>query len=329
MLDPLVEVLPQVYRLGFVLGGRPVYQYLLVGDRRALLVDTGITDTPREVILPALDRLGVDPTKLQFAVITHCDLDHQGGAHQLKTLLPHVLLSCGDLDRPLVEDPEALLQQRYDAYRAEHDLGYDPPTLDWIRRVAGRSQPMDLTWTTGETVRLGDDWVVRLLQMPGHSLGHLVVHDLKHHAAYTGDAVHHLGYRTVEGQMAMPPTYLEVESYLHTVRHLASLGLHALLGAHWPVAQGAGVQAFLDETRRYVELADRGVRGVIQSAAQGVTLREIVATLNQQLGDWPEAAGIDLVFSLAGHVRHLERLGLVAADRSTRPVRFRWVGPTG
>ncbi len=145
----ILEVLPNIYRMGFVLNGRPVYQYLLVGERHALLVDTGVATTPQEVILPAFKHLGLSRERAGFAVITHCDLDHQGGAYQLKAALPHVLLTCGDLDRRLVENPQVLLRERYDAYQKDHGLIYDDANRQWILEQAGQAQPMDVTWTNG------------------------------------------------------------------------------------------------------------------------------------------------------------------------------------
>ena len=53
-----VEVAPGITRIESVLGPRPFSQYLL-SDDRSLLVDTGVKETPAEVILPALD--GCEP----------------------------------------------------------------------------------------------------------------------------------------------------------------------------------------------------------------------------------------------------------------------------
>lgn len=325
MPEPIQEILPRVYRCGFVLNGRPVYQYLLVGEEHTLLVDTGVATTPQQVILPALKHLGIPGERVRFAVVTHCDLDHQGGARHLKTALPATLLTCGELDRRLVEDPQVLFQERYNAYAAEHGIACDENMRRWMLEQAGEPQALDMTWTNGESIRLDDSWRVSILQVPGHSFGHLSVYDPKNKAIFCGDAVQHLGYRDVQGNMAMPPTYLEVESYLHTVRQMELLELEALAGAHWPLAQGKNVKEFLTETRRYVEMADRATRSAIHNAPHGITLRELMEVLNPQLGDWSRAAGVDLVYSLAGHVRALCDLGLIRVDRSSTPLRYTWV----
>lgn len=327
MPDNIQEIVPQVYRISSVFGGRPLHQYLLRGETHTLLVDTGAATTAEEVILPALDELGISREQVHFAVITHCDVDHQGGAHTVKQALPNLILGCGEPDRRQVEDPDVLMEERYNAYRDEHGVGPDEAAQQFMREMVGQPQPMDLSWTNGERIRLSDDWTVQLLQMPGHSAGHLIVYDPQQRAAYTTDAVHYNCYRTVDGEVAMPPTYLDVSSYLQTIRAIGLLDLEVMAGGHWPVVRGEEVREFLAVSRDYVEMTGRAVRAELrESALAGMTLRELIDALNQQLGDWPVEAGSDLMFSLAGHLRLLEQIGLIEADRSIRPVRFQWVG---
>ena len=61
------EVAPGITRIESILGPRPFSQYLL-REERSLLVDTGVKETPEEIILPALDGLQPD-----FVVISHAE----------------------------------------------------------------------------------------------------------------------------------------------------------------------------------------------------------------------------------------------------------------
>ena len=47
-----MEVAPGIHRIEGDLGERYVCQYLLVGEERTLLVDTGLRDMPHTVIEP-------------------------------------------------------------------------------------------------------------------------------------------------------------------------------------------------------------------------------------------------------------------------------------
>lgn len=318
----LSEIAENVYRLESVFGGRPLYQYLLLGDR-PVLVDTGVSTTPGEVILPAMRRLGLAPEQVALVVVTHCDYDHQGGNSAIKAACPHALLTCGRLDQPLVADPATLFARRYDAYRAEHSIGYDDATKASIFEHAGVAQPLDATWTGGETFTVADGWEIELLHVPGHSHGHLTLLDRRNRAAYTGDAVHWSYYPGAEdGQPRLPPTYLYVDTYLSTIRALELLDTATLAGAHWPLQQGADVAAFLAESRRFVEQAEAEILHELERVSAALTLREIIERVGPRLGGWPAEVNIELVYAFAGHMERLVGFGRVAKETGARPVRY-------
>ena len=53
----LDEVAPGIHRIESDIGQRFVAQYLLVGEERTVLVDTGLATTPDDALLPALDAM--------------------------------------------------------------------------------------------------------------------------------------------------------------------------------------------------------------------------------------------------------------------------------
>ena len=163
-----MELYPNVYRIESLYGGRNLFQYLFVGDN-IILVDTGTAETPEKVIFPFFDKLKIKPQQLTLAVTTHADLDHQGGNDALKQASSQTMLSCGEADRELVEDPGTLYAQRYNFLQDEHKVGFDPiPSPE-----AGKRRRMDLCFTGGERIHLEEDWWLEVLHVPGHSRGHL------------------------------------------------------------------------------------------------------------------------------------------------------------
>ena len=54
-------------------------QYLLIGEERAVLVDTGLAGTPEAVIVPYLERVGLSVDDVDEVIISHADVDHCGG----------------------------------------------------------------------------------------------------------------------------------------------------------------------------------------------------------------------------------------------------------
>lgn len=73
-----MELHKNVYQIQSLFGERNLFQYLFLGNKN-VIVDSGISSTPENVIFPYLDRLKLTPDSLNLVVTTHPDLDHQGG----------------------------------------------------------------------------------------------------------------------------------------------------------------------------------------------------------------------------------------------------------
>ena len=86
----MTEIAPGIHRIESILGPRPFSQYLLRGER-TLLVDTGVKETPGEVLLPFLDRAGIDPAELDLVLISHADVDHFGGNEAMRAVSPRAV----------------------------------------------------------------------------------------------------------------------------------------------------------------------------------------------------------------------------------------------
>jgi glyoxylase-like metal-dependent hydrolase (beta-lactamase superfamily II) len=123
-----VELVPGVHRIEAEVGGRPLYLFAFLGQRR-LLLDAGCASTIDQFIVPFLEAQGLGLGDLDVLVVTHSDLDHQGGAHLLKRANPSLWVTCGVLDIPLISDPEALIARRYRAYDELHGIAPDDEAL--------------------------------------------------------------------------------------------------------------------------------------------------------------------------------------------------------
>ena len=76
----VMEIAPGIHRIKCLFGvKRMVYVHLLVGEDAAMLVDTGCAHNPQQEILPYMRSIGFDPARLTYIVISHSDIDHQGG----------------------------------------------------------------------------------------------------------------------------------------------------------------------------------------------------------------------------------------------------------
>ncbi len=306
-----------VYLLEGEIGGRPLQLTYLKGKDAALLMDTGCAHDPSKFIASQISQAGSKVSELTWILNTHPDLDHIGGNHEMKQLAPHAMLACGDLDRIACQGFEQLMRHRYDVYRAEHGIFYEGATLDWLRAEAGEPAAIDVTFRGGEHMRLGPDWEVELLSVPGHAKGHLAIYDPAHQALYGGDAIHGAGYRGLDGKMKLCPTYVDVDDYLGTIRLIEHLPLNTYVGCHWPVKRHAEVAAFCRES---VEFVDRADRLVLEHLATPQSLREICTVVGPRLGDWPRATDLELVFPLHGHLSRFVQTGqVIARPRKSEP----------
>jgi len=315
-----MELYDRVHQIRSLFGGRNLFQYLFVGQN-IVLVDTGIAATPEKVIFPYMERLELSPDKLTLAVTTHSDLDHQGGNHAIKAASPRTLLSCGEADRELVEDPGRLFDVRYNFLRAEHGVGLSPdPHPD-----AGQLRKMDVTFSGGEKIRLADDWALEVLHVPGHSRGHLGLYDHKNKTAFVGDAIHGRGCPKAEGGMAIPVTYYYVDTYLSTLRYIEGLEIKTLYSGHWPTMTGEEIADFINESRRTVEMFDRAILSSLGNHAPGLNMKELIDVVSNAVGDWPRDTWALAMFPVKGHMDRLEELNKVRAVRGSRPVKWELV----
>jgi glyoxylase-like metal-dependent hydrolase (beta-lactamase superfamily II) len=319
---PFVEEIGDgTWRLQSELNGRNVYQYLVASaDRRELaLIDTGTSETPRDVVLPALRRLGLSPEHMRLVVVTHPDVDHQGGLAAMRDLCPEAVLACGFYDRAMVGRPEQLLEDRYQPYLTEHALGYGDADVGWIRAYYGAPVEIAATFSGGELVPVGER-VLEVHHAPGHSAGHLMLFERGSGLLFTSDAIHVDGCPGVDGGRAMCPTYEEVDPYLDTIEKVRELAPAEMHSGHWPARSGAELTAFLDDSREFVELVDRIL---LSRLAEPATMVELCDEVQREAGPWASPAQL-LMFCVHGHLRRLQRHGVVRAlDPTSAPRTFR------
>jgi glyoxylase-like metal-dependent hydrolase (beta-lactamase superfamily II) len=304
-----MEVAPGIHRIESVLGPRPFSQYLL-RDERSLLVDTGVKETPAEVILPFLDGHAPD-----LVLNSHADVDHYGGNAAIKDAAPDALFLAHALDVPWIESAERIMRERYGWY-AEHDLAYEPDVFQWLRDAIGPDTPIDIHLRGGERIRLGPTLTVEVLHLPGHSPGHVGLWDPSSRTAIVIDAVLARGLLDTEGNVIHPPPYFDVDGYVEATRLLQELRPARLLTAHYEVLEGEDVDRFLADTLAFVEDAQGIVEAELE-AAGSLSLPEMLDRADPILGPFTSMPN-ELAGSLRAHLQVLVRQGRAMEDASGR-----------
>jgi glyoxylase-like metal-dependent hydrolase (beta-lactamase superfamily II) len=293
-----MEVVPGIHRIEGDLGERYVCQYLLVGDERTLLVDTGLRDMPAEVIAPYLATLDRSLGDIDDVLISHADVDHCGGNRALRAAAPRARLHCGEADRAWIESNEAMMAGNYRWYES---YGFGPAAEDiaFLERELGGDAPIDLGLRGGETLRLGPSRRVEVLALPGHTPGHLGLWDPQTQTAIVIDAVLGDGIYDRAGNRLIPPRYYSAADYEATIRRLRALDPECLLTAHYPVMERDAAREFLDRSLAFVHAMRDAVR-----AARTTELWPLTQEVDAAVGPFPSFTH-ELAASVRAHLAEL------------------------
>ena len=320
-----MEILPNIHRIQAPLGDRFVCIFAVVGSEATLVVDTGLKETPQAHIEPYFKENNLDLNKVRYVGISHADFDHNGGNGEFKAMAPNALFFCHRLDQKMIEDINAMISDRYNAWEAEHGFASDAATDDWVRGNTS-DIPMDFVVTGGERLHLGDDQWIDVLHTAGHSLGHISIVDPKSRTAIIADAALQNSVRTAEGKPAFPPTYRYLDTYQATIQRLQSMQIETLLTSHYPAYQGDDVAEFLGESLAYTHRVDAALEASLTDAGKPLTLKEIIADIHKGIGDWPEGAEMFLNFPLTGHLEQMELARKIRLGKRDGIVTYEWAG---
>jgi glyoxylase-like metal-dependent hydrolase (beta-lactamase superfamily II) len=173
-----------------------VKSFLVSGDRRLILVDTGFSDADADIIMDAIEDMERKHEDLKLCVLTHRHGDHTGGLKKLKKTLKFEVMA-HELDMPAIQI----------------STGYDVEHV-----VRG-----------GE--RLPDCGGINVLHTPGHTAGHISLHLPRIKTLIAGDAIVSAGEHLV-----VSPAYLssDPEAANQSVKRLIemNLDLERLLVGH-------------------------------------------------------------------------------------------------
>lgn len=174
---------------------RSINVYVLeLADGTIGLVDTGWdSDESWQTLVSGLASLGRSVTEISVIAVTHAHPDHLGLAKRVHDLTgARVFLHEEEHARlaPNASGPRTYVAAAREAFPR---WGIDPDQIEeWIGARAG---VLARSWDV-ETVPVGDGqlldfpgWRLRVVWTPGHSPGHMCLHEEGHRLLFTGDHV--------------------------------------------------------------------------------------------------------------------------------------------
>ncbi|MGD9495805.1 MAG: MBL fold metallo-hydrolase [Armatimonadota bacterium] len=255
---------------------RFVYAYLICGGR-ICLIDAGVAAS-REAIFGYLSAIGREPAEISHLVLTHAHPDHIGAAAAIRAETGCTVTAHRDAI-PWIEDTQRQFRER---------------PVPSFHEIVGGPTPVDAGVEDGDTVELGADGALSVIETPGHSRGHIALHSAQDRALFCGDTV------PVPGQM---PVYEDVALLVRSLERLLGVVPVEVLLSSW------------DEPRR-----GEAARGAVGAGLAAVReLHALVMRVSEQSGSedpirvaagvvhalgLPEAAlNAVVVASIAAHLR--------------------------
>ncbi|ELY46847.1 MBL fold metallo-hydrolase [Natronorubrum tibetense] len=209
----------------------------ILDDERPAVVETGL-GTNHELILEALDELGIEREDLEVIAVTHIHLDHAGGAGFLAEACPNADVYVPAAGAGLLIDPERLVAGTKAAVGEQWEYYVEPRPLDEERVVEIED---------GDVVDLGDH-ELHVHATPGHAFHQVVFEDPANDAVFTGDAAGIWVPSTEEIRETSPPSDFHLEQCLEDCETLKSIDPDVLCYTHFgPREVGDDVDRALEE----------------------------------------------------------------------------------
>jgi glyoxylase-like metal-dependent hydrolase (beta-lactamase superfamily II) len=263
--------------------------YAIEGDPFTL-IDTGVrTRDSWAALSGALEALGRGVEDVGRVILTHYHGDHLGQVQSLRDAGAELVLWAHEAEAPMIEGFSPERNERIEDTRALfREYGVPEELLEEqevrLRRHLRDAPPLCEAAAVDQLVHHGDaipfkDFELEVIHAPGHTAGHLLLHEPRSGALVTGDhlmgsAVPYTDNYYVEGgpdpadPLRRRPRFKGLPRYLESLRRLRRQSFSTILPAHGGVLHRSD-RAIEDAILFYEVRIQRIERGLRTLAAMG------------------------------------------------------------
>jgi hydroxyacylglutathione hydrolase len=205
-----MELSPGIHRIEGVSGAN---SFLVVSDQGAAVIDTGMPGNERKIVEYA-KKLGIEPGKLSYIILTHPDIDHSGSAAKLKGLTG-AKVAIHEADAPRLSGEKKLKEVKGAMGVVFGALGpfvrFTPVKPDVVLKDSDRLLDLLVVYT------------------PGHTEGSISLYRDKV-AIFVGDALK----TDSSGRPGLPPgpMTVDMDQAKESMRRISALSYSLLLPGH-------------------------------------------------------------------------------------------------
>lgn len=165
---------------GFDLGVPSRTGTYVINEAALTLVETGPSlSVPH--ILTGLKELNLDPTDIQYIIVTHIHLDHAGGAGLLLEECPHAKVVVHPKGARHLVDPAKLILGAKAVYGDEFERLFEP--------ILPIPEAKLIIKQDGDTLKLSDECQLTFYHTRGHADHHFSIYDPVSNGIFTGDTI--------------------------------------------------------------------------------------------------------------------------------------------
>ena len=302
------KICDDLWRLDIPLPGSPLKNlnsYLIKGEERSLLIDTGFHWEPcLKALEEELDYLNIDRDKMDV-FLTHLHSDHAGLAAEMKRTGNRIYIS--SVDGPgIVPAGDPRWESWYDRFLIE---GFTGEEIDEVRGFAPSQNGAAEKLCEMKTVEDGDILEVgkhklKCIYTPGHTPGHMCLYEPDEQWLFSGD---HILFHITPNICRWPIRKDSLGDYLESLRKVRDLKVKVLLPAHRE--ETGNLTERVDEL---LEHHDRRLVNTMEVLAQspGMNAYEIAGEMKWRIScrNWAEFPLTQKLFAVGETLAHLDYL---------------------